>query len=181
MRGSPVTSCTSPAPWSLSRGVLVSLGLLSVVTAASAAIVATVPGLAPCVRTWLPRHDPRLAHNALQAASIAARNAALAGGVLIVVIGISRLGERTVGDVVVAAFALRQTTVVGAAIGAYGPDLLPYLPHLPIEWAGVAVPVGAWLRARALPLSTRQVAGLGVAIAALLTVAAVVETFCTPA
>ena len=39
----------------------------------------------------------------------------------------------------------RDTLPVGAALGAYGAALLPYLPHLPLEWAGLALGASAWL------------------------------------
>ena len=47
---------------------------------------------------------------------------------------------------------IANTLPVGAALGAYGAALLPYLPQLPLEWAGLALGASAWLvqRRRAL-------------------------------
>ncbi len=54
-----------------------------------------------------------------------------------------------------------NTLQVGAALGAYGTALLPYIPQLPLEWGGLALGASAWLvqRRRALTVSE----GLGAA------------------
>ena len=46
---------------------------------------------------------------------------------------------RKIADAVLAGCILANTVPVGAALGAYGPPLLPYIPQLPLEWAGLAL------------------------------------------
>ena len=57
----------------------------------------------------------------------------------------TRLG-RTAGDVIVAAITAYSTVTVGLALGRWGGTLVPYLPHLPLEWAALSASVarGCW-------------------------------------
>lgn len=85
-----------------------------------------------------------------------------------------------VADGVLLACILLNVLPVGVALGAYGAPLLPYLPQLPLEWAGLALGASAWLaqRKRALALS-ESLAVLAV-IAVVLLAAGVLETVAVP-
>jgi hypothetical protein len=90
-------------------------------------------------------------------------------------------GLQLTGDAVVLASLIANGGVVGYALARVGPELAAYLPHLPLEWAAIAVPAGAWrcLRRgypgpRALLLQT-----LGLSATALV-LAAVIEVYAVP-
>lgn len=73
-----------------------------------------------------------------------------------------------------------NVALVGAALGAHGLALGPWLAHLPLEWTGLAVALGAYLRARGgRPPVAAMARRLGLA-ALLLAAAAAVETWATP-
>ena len=91
----------------------------------------------------------------------------------------SRLG-RTVGDVTIATLTGLSTVNVGIALGRWGDQLIPYLPHLPLEWAALSLTVAAWLLIRNGHAPAGQLAGVAAVIAVLLVAAAGVETFATP-
>jgi hypothetical protein len=63
---------------------------------------------------------------------------------------------RSVADVAVAASALANVLLVAAALGGYGPALLPYVPQLPFEWAALAVGYGSWTVERRQPLANSE-------------------------
>jgi len=88
-------------------------------------------------------------------------------------------GSRTVADVVVAGQIVMHGLVVGGAIGQQ-PELWRYLPHLPFEWLGLALPAAGWLLARDGALTRRTLAGLAATTIAALFVAAVLETWAVP-
>jgi hypothetical protein len=91
-----------------------------------------------------------------------------------------RLG--VVGDALVALSLLANGAVVGWALARAGAQLLAYLPHLPLEWAGIAVAAGAWLRLRLAEPPERRallLRGLLLSAAALL-FAAAVEVYAAP-
>ncbi len=56
----------------------------------------------------------------------------------------SSLGRRA-GDLIVTALTAASTIPVGLELGRWQGRLLPYLPQLPLEWAALALAVGAWL------------------------------------
>jgi hypothetical protein len=91
----------------------------------------------------------------------------------------NRLG-RFSADVAVLASALVNTASTGAAIGAYGARLLPFIPQLPLEWAALALGVSAWLMQRRRALLVGEALGLLLLMAAMLLAAAVPETFMVP-
>jgi hypothetical protein len=91
----------------------------------------------------------------------------------------TRLG-RILGDLVVAAFTAFSTLTVGVAIGRWRGRLIPYLPHLPLEWLALSLALAAWLLIRTGHARLRQLAELAVVIVVLLTSAAAVETWATP-
>ena len=88
---------------------------------------------------------------------------------------------RRLGDTLVRAQLLGNGLVAGDALGQQ-PELWRYLPHLPLEWLALAIPVAAWVSARREDISYERHVLLAVAVAclALLTLAAVVETYLVP-
>jgi hypothetical protein len=85
-----------------------------------------------------------------------------------------------VADGLLLAWITVNTLQVGAALDAYGSALLPYLPHLPIEWAGFALGMCGWVAQRREPLSVREGLGLFALIAGVTVCSAVVETVAVP-
>jgi hypothetical protein len=88
--------------------------------------------------------------------------------------------RRRSADAAVAVCALASALPVGAAFAAYGPQLIPYIPHLPLEWGGLAAGCSGWLAQRQHPQSAKaQLARLAVTMLLLLG-AAVLETVAVP-
>jgi hypothetical protein len=87
---------------------------------------------------------------------------------------------RHVADGVLLACIIANTLPVGAALGAYGTAVLPYIPQLPLEWAGLALGASAWLIQRRRALTVSEGLALLALIVGLLLCAAVVETVTVP-
>ncbi len=85
-----------------------------------------------------------------------------------------------VADGVLLACIILNTLPVGAALGAYGAPLLPYIPQLPLEWAGLALGASAWLVQRRRALTVSAGLRLLALTAGVLSSAAVVETVGVP-
>lgn len=90
-----------------------------------------------------------------------------------------RLSKR-LADCLVLACILLNTALVGAALAAYGRALIPYVPQLPLEWAGIALGVGAWLVQRQRTVASRERLRWFGVIAAVLLCAAAVEAIASP-
>jgi len=90
-----------------------------------------------------------------------------------------RLGRRF-ADTVVLACVTANTLPVGAALAAYGTPLLPYVPQLPLEWAGLALGYGSWLVQRQRALTTGERFVWFALIASVLLCAAALETLAVP-
>jgi hypothetical protein len=84
------------------------------------------------------------------------------------------------GDVVVAASLGGNVLLAGLALAAYGPGLLVLLPHWSFEWAGFALALTAWRRARTGHRDPVELALLGISCALCLVAGALVETYATP-
>lgn len=87
---------------------------------------------------------------------------------------------RTLADGAVLANLLVPGLLVGGALGGYGLRVLPYLPHVPIEWAGIASGTSGWLIEREQPMRTATRTGALLSSAGLLLCAALVEVLFTP-
>jgi hypothetical protein len=89
-------------------------------------------------------------------------------------------GVRRVGDALVLAQLAGHGALIGSALAQHG-ELWRYLPHLPLECLAIAVPAAAWRQARTgTPDTATQLARVGAAVAALLAVAALIETYLVP-
>ena len=90
--------------------------------------------------------------------------------------------SKHLADGLVVACIILNTLPVGAALGAYGTVVLPYVPQLPFEWAGLALGAGAWITQRnrhGVTPTGERVATLAMIVIAM-TCAAVLETFTVP-
>jgi hypothetical protein len=84
---------------------------------------------------------------------------------------------RLPGDLVAAVLALGTGLHVGAALALYGTSLLPFLPHLPLELAGLTLACSTWHLGRS---SQQPITAAFCAVVVLVLVAAVVEVYATP-
>lgn len=101
--------------------------------------------------------------------------------VLLGVVGAHRHpAARKAADVLVAACMTVNVGVVGSALGAYGLALVPYLPQLPLEWAGLALGASCWLVQRRRALSVSEGAACVAVIACALLAASVLESVVVP-
>jgi hypothetical protein len=91
----------------------------------------------------------------------------------------SRTG-RLVADSLLAGCLAVNVLPVGAALGAYGPELFPYVPHLPFEWAALAAGASAWLLERHRTLTVHEGLALLALTSCMLLSAAVLETYAVP-
>lgn len=116
-----------------------------VAVTALAAIAGTVdPALVPST----PPH-PTLHPSLAAAASILANNArvlALPYGLVLLRLEDLRWG-RVLGTAVIAAVLAVNAVIVGLELGRWQSRLIPYLPHLPLEWAAAGVAASVWARA----------------------------------
>jgi hypothetical protein len=85
-----------------------------------------------------------------------------------------------IADTVLLVTLTANVLPVGAALGAYGTALLPYVPQLPAEWAGLALGSGAWLVQRRAPLTVKEGVVWFALTGYVLFCAAVFETFGVP-
>jgi hypothetical protein len=88
---------------------------------------------------------------------------------------------RALLDVLLGLSVAANALLLALSLGGYGVGrLAPWLPHVPIEFAAMAVALATYLAARRRPVSAAQLAvGAGLS-GALLAVAAVLETYGTP-
>jgi hypothetical protein len=114
--------------------------------------------------------------------ALAAHNLPIAGWPLLLpVLGAHRHRiARLCVDALLAVALIVNAAPVGAALAVYGTRLLAFIPQLPFEWAALALGPGTWLCQRKRALAPRQaLAVLGV-IAALVVIAAALETVAVP-
>ena len=84
---------------------------------------------------------------------------------------------RLAGDLVTVAISAVNSLVVGAALALNGAELLPYLPHLPVEAMALALASSTWIRQRL----DREPLGRPFATTVILAVAAaLIEVYATP-
>jgi hypothetical protein len=154
-------------------------GLLSA-TVLAAAVAAGIPGLAAELRAWFAFEPGTWSVGAGEALAIWLTNLRVLGVLLFAALA-AREPHFVPGlDAVVALVLGANAALVGLALGAYGLALLPWLIHLPLEWAGLAVGLAAYLSSRHHTLCLRRLAHAALAGTALLALAAAVETWATP-
>lgn len=149
-------------------------------TLAAAAVVGCVPGLAGATRDALGLALRPHPGSLEQAATILATNARATALIFIAAAVAARLRPlRAPLDAWVIATLALNAMLVGAALGAHGTDAVPWLVHLPLEWAALARTATHYLHARGRRRRA-STARSAAAVAALLVAAALVESYATP-
>lgn len=125
---------------------------------------------------------PHARPNTANVLRLVVANAWMAWPLLVAQLGGARIAwARTLTDVALIGNLALNTILVGAALGRYGPPLVPWLPHLPVEWAALAVAASGWLGARSGAIAGgRALASRLVLFLALLLTAAALETYAVP-
>lgn len=173
-----------PAPRPL-HAWLAAYTLLLALTIATALAVGAIPGASALVRhlvrlTLVPGHNPPPSVGMV--VSITENNTQRCIWPLL--LSLADVGRRQwtlrLADIAVLAFLTGTALLVGGALGAYGPRTSPYLPHLPLEYAGIATGAAGWLVDRRRPLSARQRIAALALTTLLLVCAAGIETTLVP-
>lgn len=147
----------------------VALAAMWAATAVPAAAVAAVPGAAAAARDALRFQLVPAAGSAAELLDIAATNGRVVLAIALGAWSASRLPAlRPVVDLVAATVVLANAALVGIAAGAYGTRAMPWLVHLPLEWAAIALVAGLHRLGRAQPLAA--IPAVKAATAALLLV-----------
>lgn len=150
-------------------------------TAALAAL--TLPGLAETVRGGLRLSLSAHAVNPADVLSIFARNA-LTFAIAPALAHILRPWRGglwlTGGSAFLALVLVPNTLIVGLAAGAYGGRLVPFLPHLALEWAALAWSAATWSLSCTRELSGWTLFGLFLVNCPIILIAALVEVYATP-
>jgi len=155
-------------------------------------LVAAICAMVPAAR-WVAHHELALALHirigpapppTLAAAGWLVVNNVRATGwpLLAVGLGVDRHGRglrRVVHTAVLVSLAANLLPVA-AAIGVYRSQIIPYLPHLPLELYAITTGPATWLITTRQPISRRQLATVAVSILGALAGAAVLETWAVP-
>ncbi len=155
--------------------------ILWLLTLTPAAVVAAGPGLAARSRDLLGFTLTSRPGSLAEAAGIAGTNARVLTAIVLAAYAASRAGAlRPALDGLVGLVVMANAALVGTALGAYGLDGLPWLVHLPLEWAALAKALAVYLTARRRPLHSVRIARVLVVLVAFTAVAALLETYATP-
>jgi hypothetical protein len=147
---------------------------------ATTAIVVAVAGLGDSARGTLRFGFGGVEHSGAQVGRIALHNSQYAAGTLLCALVAPRIPALAVllVDLALASVLAFNAGLVGVAYGAYGwRAIAATAPHLPVEFAGVSLAGGAYLHACRRPLSPRAITAIAATCAALLIVAAFLETY----
>ncbi len=157
---------------------MATFGVMSGITALVAVLVAGVVDPEQSARVLGFAFQPR-SGSVVEAATILATNLHVAGA-LIVLGEVRTIAARlaSTARIAVVAILAGNVVVVGAAVGSYGLSVLPWLPHVPIEWLALACSAMSAVATRGSPALDRACAG--VAAVVLLTAAAAIESYLTP-
>lgn len=169
-----------PAAWSRAYAVVWAATLIPAGLVALAGSVLALPARHVLGLTLARQHNPprELGHVLL----LVAHNTPIFGWPLLLgVIGAHRHRLATrVADGLLLACIIVNTLQVGAALGAYGARVLPYLPQLPLEWGGLALGASAWLVQRRRAITVREGLVWFALIVFVLLCSAVLETVAVP-
>jgi hypothetical protein len=158
-----------------------SLGVWTL-TAAAALITAALPAVGELARHALHLAlVPASAPPATRMLDVALTNGFAAGWpLLLALLDGPHRAIRAVHGALIAAWLAVNVISVGAAIGSYGTPILPYLPHLPLEWTAVALSLAGYLHARGRQATGRALLTPALALTVILIAAAALETYATP-
>ena len=161
------------------RSVIAASTAVWSMTLAVTALVAAAPGAAELVRgAFAFRLDAGRPGTWGEAAGYFATNLRVVAAIHLAAWTRARSGPLgPLIDVVVGSTVTINAAVVGAALGAYGVRALPWLVHLPLEWAALGVAVSAYAAGRREFLATSTLLRTLVSACVLLGAAATVEAF----
>jgi len=132
----------------LSRSTVALAAVCAAALVAATGVAAVAGAVDPALAASTPPH-PTLHPTLAAAASILVNNArvlALPYGLLIL-----RLDEvgwgRTLGSALLVGVLGANAVTVGLALGRWQARLIPYLPHLPLEWAAAGLAASVWTHA----------------------------------
>lgn len=166
-------------------------GIVAAALTAAAMLTAAVVHLALAgeARRWLGYRFPGVPSHVSTAVWILGHNARGLAGVLGLLM-IAQLAARSPGparaqqvlrsavEVVIAGAIAANVLVIGAAIGGYGTRMLvAMVPHGPVELSAYSLALGLYLRGRRRALPAAHMAVVACASAALLALAAALETW----
>jgi hypothetical protein len=166
-------------------------GIVAAALTASALLTAAVVHLALAgeARRWLDYRFPGVPAHVSTALWMLGHNARSLAGVLGLLMiaqlnarspdpGRPQLVLRSAGEVVIAGVIAANVLAIGAAIGGYGIRMLvAMLPHGPVELAAYSLALSLYLRGRRRALPAARMALDACASAALLALAAALETW----
>lgn len=177
-----VSRVTAPSTGGVPRDAAAALGALIGLTT-----VGAVLGVADHHLVASTRPHPALRPSVHAIASILATNVrVLAAPFLLIAFRFhTTRPARTAGDVIVSAILASNALHIGLVIGRWQTRLIPYLPHLPLEYTAAALATSAWLRARRRathhqPHDTHATGRYAAGTTAALLAAALVEVLLTP-
>lgn len=160
-------------------GALYALVWLSVpAVAALVALAAAAPARHLLDATLTPDQAPSIGH----ALWLAGHNIPIAAWPLLLarLEAEQKTASKRAADALLTAALLVNTLQVAVAIGAYGAAVLPFLPQVPFEWAGLTLGASGWGCQRRAPTTRAQRVHAFVLVMALMLAAAVLETFAVP-
>lgn len=154
---------------------------LLLVTVTVAAFAAAVPGAPSELREGFAfsleeGHGGSLS----EALTYFATNARVIAALLVAAWVRPRITAGVLLDAAAAAVVGINVVVVGLALGAYGFHAIPWLVHLPFEWAALGAASTAIAASRRRRLSTAALGGIAGSAGLLLAVAASMEAWATP-
>jgi hypothetical protein len=154
---------------------------LLLATLAVAALTAAVPGAPSRLReAFAFSLEGGRGGSLVEAANYFATNARVVAALLLAAWARTRIATGALLDAPVAAMLAANVGLVGAALGAYGFRAVPWLVHLPLEWAALGATSAAYVRSRTQRLSGDATAATAGAAALLLAGAASAEAWATP-
>ena len=166
---------------SLSRDIAAAAASLWLLTVAPAIVVATVPGASDAVRSRLAFALTPHEGSIPELLGIAGTNARVVLAIALAAWARPRaVGLGLPTDLLVSGIVGLNAVAVGVAVGAYGSRALPWLVHLPLEWAALAVVAGLHRFARRRTVRTLGCALVTAVAAALVGLGALTETYLTP-
>ena len=141
--------------------------------------------LLPVAHEWIGDRlllEPHAVPSVRAAADLFAHNLIAAGWPLVfVLLQVHRTAwQREFGTLLLGGFLIVNASFVGAASGVSGAGLVPYVVHLPVEWAALAVAGSTWLVACKRQLSPTVLAAVAVVFVIAVAGAALLETYAVP-
>lgn len=174
-----MTAAPGSAVRPITAGAIVCLSAAMTLLVIAAAAVG-LTGLADDARRMLGFDFAGIEPARSEAARIALHNARIAGGTLLcaAIVPLLKVRARQAVERVLATLLAISAIAAGITVGAYGTRAVAALiAHLPLEFAALSLTGGAYRQACHQALRPRELAATAAASAALLIVAATLETY----